>query len=139
MDMTDYNTNLAGEFYVLSALHRKGIDAYLTLGNKKACDIVAIRADRTSVSVEVKTVAGQHDWRVGNLETEHPNSHFVGLVSFEGNISDTTRSPAVWIVPFTKLPPFLRVYEGATNVSRAEILKSGQIYANAWGFVSGEI
>ena len=38
--MTNYNTNLASEFYVLSMLHRLGSDASLTLGNKKSVDIV---------------------------------------------------------------------------------------------------
>jgi hypothetical protein len=38
--MTTYNTNLAAEFYVLSLLHRLGADAALTLGNKKAVDII---------------------------------------------------------------------------------------------------
>ena len=33
-----YNTNLAAEFYVLSALHRLGAEATLTLGNKKAVE-----------------------------------------------------------------------------------------------------
>ncbi len=35
-----YNTNLAAEYGVLSALYRMGINAHLTLGNKKSIDIV---------------------------------------------------------------------------------------------------
>ena len=46
--MTTYNTNLAAEFYVLSVLHRLGAEANLTLGNKKAVDIVVLRAFLTS-------------------------------------------------------------------------------------------
>ena len=34
-----YNTNLASEFYVLSMLYRCGLDASLTLGNKKSVDV----------------------------------------------------------------------------------------------------
>ncbi len=41
--MTKYNTNLASEFYVLSMLHRLGADASLTLGNKKAVDIIVVQ------------------------------------------------------------------------------------------------
>ena len=40
--MTKYNTNLASEFYVLSMVHRLGVDASLTLGNKKAVDIIVL-------------------------------------------------------------------------------------------------
>jgi len=43
-----YNTNLASELYVLSALHRLGLDAVLTLGNKK------------SVHLSVRTPAPSH-------------------------------------------------------------------------------
>ena len=34
MGETTYNTNMAAEFYALSALVRKGFDANLTLGSK---------------------------------------------------------------------------------------------------------
>jgi hypothetical protein len=33
--MSGYDTSLAAEFYVLSCLHRRGLTANLTLGNKK--------------------------------------------------------------------------------------------------------
>jgi hypothetical protein len=41
--VSTYDTNLAAEFYVLSALHRLGLSATLTLGNKKSVDIVIAR------------------------------------------------------------------------------------------------
>ena len=41
--MSKYDTNLAAEFYVLSCLHRLGISANLTLGNRKGVDIVVTR------------------------------------------------------------------------------------------------
>lgn len=37
--MTRYNTNLAAEFCVLSALYRFGIDTSLTLTNKKSVSV----------------------------------------------------------------------------------------------------
>jgi hypothetical protein len=43
--MKGYDTNLAAEFYVLSVLHRLGMSATLTLGNKKAVDIVVARGE----------------------------------------------------------------------------------------------
>ena len=46
--MTTYNTNLAAEFYVLSMLHRLGADAALTLGNKKAVDIIVVNGNGTT-------------------------------------------------------------------------------------------
>lgn len=41
--MSSYDTNLASEFYVLAVLHRLGISATITLGNKKSVDIVIAR------------------------------------------------------------------------------------------------
>ena len=41
--MVGYETNLASEFYILSVLHRLGVDATLTLGNKKSVDILVVR------------------------------------------------------------------------------------------------
>ena len=55
--MTTYNTNLAAEFYVLSMLHRLGFDASLTLGNKKAVDIVVVRDSGNVVTIDVKGLA----------------------------------------------------------------------------------
>jgi hypothetical protein len=50
--MTTYNTNLAAEFYVLSMLHRLGADAALTLGNKKAVDIIVVKANGYHAEIE---------------------------------------------------------------------------------------
>lgn len=63
--MTPYDTNLAAEFYVLSCLHRLGLTATLTLGNKKEMDIIVARSTGDSATVEVKGVAGTYDWRAG--------------------------------------------------------------------------
>jgi hypothetical protein len=41
--MARYDTNLAAECYVLSCLHRIGLTANLTLGNKKGVDVVVVR------------------------------------------------------------------------------------------------
>ncbi len=54
-----YNTNLAAEFYVLSVLHRLGAEANLTLGNKKAVDIVVVRGAGDTVTIDVEGLAGK--------------------------------------------------------------------------------
>jgi hypothetical protein len=53
-----YNTNLAAEFYVLSVLHRLGVDVNLTLGNKKSVDISAVKAAEKAITIDVKGLAG---------------------------------------------------------------------------------
>src|SRR3990172_11892914 len=118
--MVAYDTNLAAEFHVLSCLHRIGLTANLTLGNKKGVDIVVVREAGDAVTVEVKGVAKKYDWPANNLVTANPACHFVALVCFEGRIADHEMSPPrVWIVPFPAVEQFKRAYRGRTNVSRA--------------------
>lgn len=64
--MTRYDTNLAAEFYVLSCLHRIGLTANLTLGNKKGVDIVVARDAGDAVTVEVKESRGVTSGRPGS-------------------------------------------------------------------------
>jgi hypothetical protein len=135
--MSELNTHLAGKYYVLSALHRIGIDAHLTPGKEKACDIVAIRKDQTLVTVEVKAFADSYDWRADILDTVSPGSHNLAIVCFDGNIKDTTKSPTVWIVPFAYMDTFIRVSNGTKNVSLAAVLKFGNAYRSAWNYISG--
>lgn len=40
MALSKYETNLASEFYILAALYRPGADASLSLGNKKANEML---------------------------------------------------------------------------------------------------
>ena len=95
--MSAYNSNLAGEFYVLSMLHRLGADATLTLGNKKSVDIVVVRAAGKTVTVDVKALAGKTSWPVDNFRDK--KNHFVALICFKGQIEQLDTVPEVYIVP----------------------------------------
>lgn len=136
--VSGYDTNLAAEFYVLSCLHRIGLTANLTLGNKKGVDVVVARDAGDAVTVEVKGVAKKYDWPANNLVTLRPDCHFVALVSFEGRIMNHDMpAPRVWIVPFTHIQKFKRAYQGRTNVSRAALLSGGSDFENAWHLIAG--
>lgn len=136
--MVAYDTNLAAEYYVLSCLHRIGLTANLTLGNKKGVDIVVVRDAGDAVTVEVKGVAKKYDWPANNLVAEKPDRHFVALVCFEERIAESEMAPPrVWIVPFPEVAQFKRVYKGRVNVSRAAVLSIGKRYENAWHLVEG--
>lgn len=137
--MSAYDTNLAAEFYVLSCLHRIGLTANLTLGNKKGVDVVVLRDADDAVTVEVKGLAKKNSWPANNLVTTKPDRHFVALVSFEGHIDDIEMpSPRVWIVPFPDIERFKRAYPGGrVDVSRAAIDSDGSQFENAWHLVEG--
>lgn len=140
--MSRYNTNLASEYYILSCLHRRGLTANLTLGNKKGVDVVVVRESGDAITVEVKGLAKQYEWPANNLvsqEPRNPERHFVALVCFEGHIEDQEMPPPrVWIVPFKQLDPFIRRYpSNRVNVARSKLLSGGGQFENAWHLIEG--
>ncbi len=135
--MTTYNTNLAAEFYVLSMLHRLGADAALTLGNKKAVDIIVANENRTITTVEVKGLAKAYDWPADNIHSFKDANHFYALVSFEGKIADPLFAPSVWIIPSEKLSPFIKNYETRVVISRAKVKADGQQFLHSWSLITG--
>lgn len=135
--MTSYNTNLAAEFYVLSMLHRLGADATLTLGNKKGVDIVVVRDTGDAVTIDVKGVAKRYDWPASNVQSPHPERHFIVLVSFEGRIEDPSASPRCWVVPLRDLEPYLHLYGTRLDVLRSSMQEHGRQFENAWSLITG--
>ncbi len=135
--MTTYNTNMAAEFYVLSMLHRLGADASLTLGNKKAVDILVVRDAGKALTIDVKGVAGRFDRPADNIRLPSPKNHFFVLVSFEGRIEDPKGSPSVWVIPASRLKPFIIEYRVRTVISRAKVKKRGTQYFHSWWRVVG--
>lgn len=134
---TGYDTNLAAEFYVLSCLHRIGLTANLTLGNKKGVDIVVARKAGDAVTIEVKGTAKKYDWVVNKLTSLNPSRHFVVLVSYEDRIGDPAMpAPRVWVIPFPDVEPFRRTYKGNMNtLSRSAVLRTGSQFENAWNLI----
>ena len=127
-----YNTNLAAEFWVLSALYRLGVEAQLTLGNKKSVDILILHDSQTVRTVDVKGVADPYDWPADNLRITDSRTHFYVLLSFEGNISDPLAGPSVWIVPSSEIDHFIKRYRTRAVVSRSLMKRDGNRYLNAW-------
>lgn len=140
MAQKGYLTNIASEFYVISVLSRLGLDASLTLGNKKRVDITVIFEEGKALTIDVKAVAGKMDWLLGNSEFHMTKNHFVVLVSYEGRFSNLSHLPRVWIVPSVKLAPFVKVAGNNKTryLSRKTFLVDGEEFENAWNLISGE-
>ncbi len=128
-----YNTNLAGEFWVLSALHRLGVEALLTLGNKKSVDIVIVRSPQDMCTVDVKALAKRYDWPADNIRVFDDPAHFYVLLSFEGKIDEPLSSPSVWVVPSVQMERFKQQFKTRSVISRSRIEKDGGKYKDAWG------
>lgn len=101
---TNYNTNLASEYFIMSILCRTAKDAYLSLGNKKGVDIIVKTKLGAMCIVEVKGVNKRNDWLISNsgkFETA-PNLIYA-QVCYHGKIDDLNTVPDFWFVPSLKL------------------------------------
>jgi len=134
--MSTFNTNLASEFYVLSILHRLGIEATLTLGNKKSVDIAVVRKSGEAITIDVKGLAGKTSWPVDNIK-EELKSHFLVFVSYLGKISEPSIQPEVYIVPSSELAPF--IYHSPNGkrkvVQLSKMRKVGAKFKDAWNLL----
>jgi hypothetical protein len=132
--MGAYNSNLAGEFYVLSMMHRLGADATLTLGNKKSVDIVIIRAAGDAVTLDVKALAGKTCWPVDNFRGAKER-HFLALVCFLGKIDDLATVPEIYIVPSADIGGLTYTAPGGRKTIELRIIRrTGEKYRSveAW-------
>jgi len=133
-DAVRYNTNLAAEFWILSALYRLGVEAHLTLGNKKSVDILIHRDSKTVYTVDVKGLAGPYDWPADNIKVFDNPNHFYILLSFESKMPDPIISPSVWIIPSNQVELFIKKYKTRSVISRMLVERNGNEFNNAWRY-----
>jgi hypothetical protein len=135
-----YNTNLAAEFFVLSALHRLGFDAYLSLGNKKAVDITVVGPAGQTATLDVKGLAGTTDFPVTNVSIREPG-HFLVFVSFLKKIANLTVSPEVYVVPAQDLGSLSQwTPSGKWEIVYLKHLRSQrESYRDAWHLVVNHV
>ncbi len=130
--MAGYDTNLAAEFHVLSLLHRQGFNATLTLGNKKAVDIVVVPRVGKPITLDVKGLAGSTGWPVDNLGRGRVG-HYIVFVCFLGRIDDPGALPEVYVVPSARLRGLIYQAPGGRRLVRLASLRSkGQRYRDSW-------
>jgi len=130
--MSGYDTNLAAEFYALSMLHRLGYSATLTLGNRKAVDIVVVPRKGQPITVDVKGLAGTTGWPVDNLRPGR-KQHFIVFVCFLDRIGDAAAVPEVYVVPSPKVRALTYNAPGGRKVVQLSKLRArGQKYRDAW-------
>jgi hypothetical protein len=134
-----YNTNLAAEFWVLSALYRIGVDAHLTLGNKKAIDIVIVKDSNILFTMDVKGVVGPYDWPADNIKELDKTNHIYVFVCFENKIADPLFSPSIWIIPSTQLRNFMIKYKTRVVVSRSLVKNKGTDFKDGWRYISNNV
>lgn len=133
MKSSNYNTNLAGEFFVLSVLHRFGTNAHLTLGNKKSVDIVVVRSAGDTITIDVKAIAGKTLWPLDNFK-EVKGKHFLIFLSFLGRIQEPSVLPEVYVVPSADVASLTYHAPGGKRkgMQLSRMRHDGQRYRDAW-------
>lgn len=128
-----YNTNLAAEFHVLSVLHRLGLSASLTLGNRKSVDIVVERRGKL-LTVDVKGMASRTNWPLDNFKPDRETNHYIALVTFNNRIGDPSVPPSVFLVPAKDIAKFFyHNPKGNRQTVRYSTMRDkGQQFLEAW-------
>jgi hypothetical protein len=137
------NTNLASEFYVLSMLYRLGVDAYLTLGNKKSVDIVVVKKDGKQVTVDVKGLRDKSCFIVNNMPVSKEN-HYIIFISFLNKMADPKSLPEVYVVPVENLrlpesaldgEALIKTKSNISDVTLSRLRCLGEKYLDKWEYV----
>lgn len=129
----NYNTNLASEYLIMSLLSRMGMDAYLSLGNKKGVDIVITSESGKYALLEVKGVNQNMDWLINNSGVfESKNNLFYAFVAFNGKIDDLGNLGRVYIIPSSKVEYKISKNEKTVYVSHAVVRDNFKDYLNTF-------
>jgi hypothetical protein len=97
------------------------LEANLTLGNKKAVDIVVVRRAGDAVTVDMKAVATKTAWLVGNSPASPQANHFVVLLTYEGKFQDLRSVPRAWVFPHAEFLDLVKAAKPPSTM-RFEVL-----------------
>lgn len=137
---TNYNTNLASEYLMMSLLCRAGKDAYLSLGNKKGVDIIVKTVKDCICILEVKGI-DCYNWPISTNGTinKSPNL-FYAFVSFNKKITELTSMPDFWLIPSELLAEKNKHKTGDTkktvNITRKHIIDNYKKYKNTFKYLN---
>ena len=136
-----YQTAMAAEFFVMSALYRLGLDASLTLGNRKRVDILVERPGKPPITIDVKGLRDRTEWLLGGWERMDDDSHFLIFVSFESGFGDLGKTPTCFVVPQSRVAQFAKEFRSGKStfygVAYGRIRDSE--YLNAWHLIKESV
>ena len=126
-----YDTGAASEFLVLSNLYRLGVNAFISLGNKKSIDIIIKAKNGSSVSVDVKSVQGYSSIVVNNVKAAA--NHFIVVVVYKNKFADPTVLPDFYIIPSERVAGLSENYNGQLRLLKGKIVD----YQDKWKALQG--
>lgn len=128
-----FDTGIASEYLVLSMLYRLGVDAYMTLGNKKSVDIWIKNDDDFAIEIDVKSVREYDSIPVGNVEAK--DNHYIVFVIYNKkfDFKDVPTLPEFYIVPSKYVVENRTKYDLKSGGERFNIFKKDiKDYINRW-------
>jgi hypothetical protein len=109
---------LASKFYVLSVLHRLGVDATFTFSQSDNVDITVVLESGNVLTVDVKTLTGPPEWPIGAFSARV--GHFLAFVWYPPS-TDLNVPPDVYIVASVQLKAFVQIHAAAAvSLSRLD-------------------
>ena len=116
---SSYDTGAASEFLVLSTLYRLGVNAFISLGNKKSIDIVIKATNGYSLSVDVKSVRDYSSIPINNVRIE--KNHFIVVVIYKKKFSDPTILPDFYIIPSKDIPELRSIFKKEHRLMKGKL------------------
>ena len=124
-DNKAYLTGIASEYLVLSMLYRRKAEAFLSMGNKKAVDILILQEDGTYIEVDVKSVLRSSSVPVDNIEAK--DNRFVVFENIE-------ILPEFYIVPSKEV--VATCYHSPQGLKRIHPRKHIAGYRDRWDLIT---
>lgn len=131
-DNKAYLTGIASEYLVLSMLYRRKAEAFLSMGNKKAVDILILQEDGTYIEVDVKSVLRSSSVPVDNIEAK--DNRFVVFVLYCGNFENIEILPEFYIVPSKEV--VATCYHSPQGLKRIHPRKHIAGYRDRWDLIT---
>lgn len=95
---------LAAKFFVLSVLHRLGLEATFTFSQNDNVDITIVQESGRALTIDVRTLRGRTEWTVAPFRAR--DHHYVVFVSYPAT-NDPSVQPTVYVVESLRLQRLL--------------------------------
>ena len=119
--------DFAAKFYVLSVLHRMGLDATLTFSQDDNVDITIVQESGRALTIDVKTLTGSRDWQIAQFRAR--DHHYVVFVWYPSTEPPTIQ-PEVYIIASERLDKLV-TRKKSQSVS-LDVLANEMSAQNAW-------
>jgi hypothetical protein len=117
----------AAKFFVVSVLHRMGVEATVTVSQSDDVDITVVQQSGRVLTVDVKTLNGSKNWIVSPFRAS--DHHYLVFVWYPPNGKPSVQ-PTAYVVASERLQRFLAL-KNSHSLS-LDVLKKELVAQDAW-------